>query len=644
VALFGGFQYVPRFEIGGFTVLGDTIGGGTTHNIYSFQPTLTKVLGGGKHQVKIGYDGRSYRENSFGPGHAAGRYDFGTNFTRGPLDNSPGAPIGQEFASFLLGQTTGGLIDRNASRANQVLFHGIFVHNDWKVTQRLTLNLGLRYEYEGGMTERYHRNVRGVDFTSASPIEAQAKAAYAAAPIPQIAPSAFAVKGGYQFLSETDPNVWNGDRNNIQPRIGFAYRLMNKTVLRGGWGIYMVPFVIAGNRQDGFSQSTQIVPTLNAGVSFIANLANPFPNGAQEPPGSREGLGTFMGREIQNNPVNARNGLSQRFEFGVQQELPGRWLVEASYVGNRGYDLTTTTNVNFNPVPQQYLSTRPERDQATIDLLSANVTNPFRGLIPGTGLDGNVTQRQQLLRPFPQFTSITGALYGGSSNYDSAQFKVERRFAQGFTVLMSYTLSDNREMVSFLNQQDSLTGLYEDRLAEANRRHRWVISGIWELPFGRGRHFGNSWNKAVDGVFGGWQVQGIGQLQTGGPLNFDANYLFRGDPATVAISGKPNIDAWFNISGFERNANLQLAQNYRTAPRQFPNVLTQGLNLWDLSVIKHFSITERARLQLRGEFLNAFNRPQFNSPERNPTNSNFGRSTSQQNLPRNVQIGLRFVF
>jgi hypothetical protein len=644
VALFGGFQYVPRFEIGGFTVLGDTIGGGTTHNIYSFQPTLTKVLGGGKHQVKIGYDGRSYRENSFGPGHAAGRYDFGTNFTRGPLDNSPGAPIGQEFASFLLGQTTGGLIDRNASRANQVLFHGIFVHNDWKVTQRLTLNLGLRYEYEGGMTERYHRNVRGVDFTSASPIEAQAKAAYAAAPIPQIAPSAFAVKGGYQFLSETDPNVWNGDRNNIQPRIGFAYRLMNKTVLRGGWGIYMVPFVIAGNRQDGFSQSTQIVPTLNAGVSFIANLANPFPNGAQEPPGSREGLGTFMGREIQNNPVNARNGLSQRFEFGVQQELPGRWLVEASYVGNRGYDLTTTTNVNFNPVPQQYLSTRPERDQATIDLLSANVTNPFRGLIPGTGLDGNVTQRQQLLRPFPQFTSITGALYGGSSNYDSAQFKVERRFAQGFTVLMSYTLSDNREMVSFLNQQDSLTGLYEDRLAEANRRHRWVISGIWELPFGRGRHFGNSWNKAVDGVFGGWQVQGIGQLQTGGPLNFDANYLFRGDPATVAISGKPNIDAWFNISGFERNANLQLAQNYRTAPRQFPNVLTQGLNLWDLSVIKHFSITEHARLQLRGEFLNAFNRPQFNSPERNPTNSNFGRSTSQQNLPRNVQIGLRFVF
>jgi hypothetical protein len=135
---------------------------------------------------------------------------------------------------------------------------------------------------------------------------------------------------------------------------------------------------------------------------------------------------------------------------------------------------------------------------------------------------------------------------------------------------MSYTLSDNMERSSFLNQQDTITGFYEERLAEANRRHRWVISGIWELPFGRGRHFGSGWNKAVDGVLGGWQVTGIGQLQTGGPLNFDANYIYRGDRNAVAISGKPNIDLWFNTSGFERNANLQLAPTIARPRGSFP--------------------------------------------------------------------------
>jgi hypothetical protein len=644
VALFGGAKYVPRFEIGGYSLLGDSIGGGTSHNIYSFQPTLTKVLGGGKHQVKVGYDGRAYRENSFGPGHAAGRYDFGNNFTRGPLDNSPTAPIGQTLASFMLGQPTGGFIDRNASRANQVLYHGIFVQDDWKVSDRLTVNLGFRYEYEGGMTERFNRNTRGFDFLSASPIEAQAKAAYAAAPIPQIPASAFNVKGGYQFLNDESGGVWDGDANNFQPRAGFAYRLHDKTVLRGGWGIYMVPFIIAGGNQHGFSQATNIVPTLDAGLTFVANLSNPFPSGAAEPPGAREGLATFLGRGVTNNPVAARNGLSQRFEFGVQHELPGRWLVEAAYVGNRGYDLTVTGGVAFNGVPQQYLSTSPERDQATIDLLTANVTNPFRGLIPGTGLDGSTTQRQQLLRPHPQFTGIGGAIYGGSSTYNSGQFKAEKRFAQGYTILMSYTISDNREMVSFLNEQDSVSGLYEDRQAGADRRHRWVLSGIWELPFGRGRHWGSSWNGVAEAVVGGWQIQGIGQLQTGGPMNFDANYLFRGDPNSVANDGTFDIDRRFNIDGFERNAARQLSWNYRTAPRQFPGVRGQGLNLWDVSAIKYFQFGERVRLQFRGEFLNAFNHPQFNDPERNPTNSNFGKSTSQQNLPRNIQLGLRLVF
>ncbi len=645
---FSGSRYVPRFEIGQFSVLGDSIGGGTTHNIYSLQPTLTRIVGGGGHQLRFGYDGRSYRENSFGPGHAAGRYDFGTNYTRGPLDNSASAPIGQEFAAFLLGQPTGGFLDRNASRANQVLYQAIFFQDDWKVTDRLTLNLGLRYEYEGGMTERYNRNVRGFDTTSSSPIEAAARAAYTANPIPQISPNDFKVRGGYLFADSKNRGIWKGDANNLQPRFGFAYRVHGTTVVRGGWGVYMVPFVIAGSNQAGFSQATNIVPTLDAGLSFVANLSNPFPNGVQDPPGARDGLATFLGRQVDSVPVDARNAMSQRWEIGVQHELRGRWLIEAAYVGNAGYDLTTGPNISstatnqLDAVPRQYLSTSPERDQAVIDFLTANVPNPFRGLVPGTGLDGATVQRQQLLRPFPQFTSIRTTRYDGSSRYHSFQLKVEKRFSRGFTLLTAYTRSQYKERVSFLNDTDTE---YEERFNSADRAHRLVLSGIWELPFGRGRRWGSSWTGVTDKILGGWQVQGIGQLQTGGPLYFDDNYLFRGDRNSVAIpADQRTVDRWFNIDGFERSTARQLANNIRTAPREFPGVRAQGLNLWDLSAIKAVSIREQVRLQIRGEFLNAFNHPQFSDPNRSATNSNFGRITSQANLPRNVQIGLKLLF
>ncbi len=640
-ALFGSGRYMPRFEIAGFSALGDSIGGGSTHNIYSLQPTLTKIMGGGKHQVRVGYDGRSYRENGYGPGHSAGRYDFGTDFTRGPLDNTPAAPIGQQLAAFMLGLPTGGLIDRNASRSNQSLYQAFFLHDDFKVSSRLTINLGIRYEYEGGLTERYNRNTRDFDFTSANPVEAAAKAAYAQTPIPQLPANAFQVKGGLRFADSSNRSAYNADTNNWQPRAGFAYKVASSTVIRGGWGVYAVPFIIAGVNQSGFSQATNLVPSLDAGLTFVANLANPFPFGVDDPPGASQGLGTFLGRSVNYTPLNAANAMAQRFEIGAQHELPGRWLIDGGYVGNRGYNLTASTNIT-DALPRQFLSTSNERDQATIDLLSANVPNPFRNLIPGTGLNGALASRSQLLRPFPHFTGIGTNRFDGNSTYNSFQLKVEKRFTHGYTLLSSYTLSKFSERASFLNDQDTE---YEDRLNSADRRQRLVMSGIFELPFGRGRKFGSNWSKLLDGAIGGWQAQGIAQFQSGGPLNFDNNYLFRGDRASVLIpSESRTIDRWFNTDGFEKNPARTLGSNYRTAPRQFPGVKAQGLHLWDLSIIKVFPIRESMRLQVRGEFLNAFNHAQFNDPDRTPTSSNFGKSTSQNNLPRNVQIALRLIF
>ncbi|PYQ17087.1 MAG: hypothetical protein DMF80_01990, partial [Acidobacteria bacterium] len=376
-AFFGDASYVPRFEFptnpDTYSNLGDSVGDKRATNVYSVQPTLTRLMG--NHSLRVGYDFRMLRDNSYPSHHPAGRYDFNTDFTRGPLDNSPGQ-FGQQLAAFLLGQPTGGFIDRTASRANQSLYHAGFVQDDWRVSRRLTLNVGLRYEYEGPITERYDRNIRGFDTTISSPIEASARQAYAANPIPEIAAADFKVKGGLTFLDKDHRGFWNADKNNFQPRVGFAFQADDKTVMRGGWGIYSLPVVMenalpstaAGNdgfspfQQQGFSQSTNVVPTLDGGLTFRANLTDPFPDGVTDPPGSSLGPATFLGRDINFSPPDRRNAQNMRWSVGFQRELPGKWVFEAAYVGSRGYDLPVgVTNddrlraVDINAVPRQYL-------------------------------------------------------------------------------------------------------------------------------------------------------------------------------------------------------------------------------------------------------------------------------------------------
>ncbi len=668
-ALFGPESYLPRFRIsidgGPYSPLGDSVGGGTTHNIYTAQSTLTKIAG--RHSLRLGYDFRSYRENSFGAGHAAGLYEFGTIFTRGPLDNSAAAPIGQELASFLLGLTTGGTIDRNAARSSQVLYNGMFVHDDWKLSSRLTLNLGVRYEYEGSPTERYNRQLAGFDATVASPVEAAAKAAYAASPIPELPVSSFQVKGGLLFASDNTRGIWEADKNNVQPRVGFAYKFNDKTVIRGGWGVYAVPFVIDGINQAGFSLATPLVGTTDNGLTSVGTLANPFPTGVLVPAGASLGLSVQLGQGISFRPRDLNNTQAQRWSFGVQREMPGNWLVELQYVGNRGYD--GAVGVALNPIPRRFLSTSPFRDQAMTDLigfLNQAVTNPFRGLIPGTGLNNPTAARSQLLRPFPQFTGVTGIRNDASSRYHSGQIRAEKRFSKGYTALFSYTWSKFLEAGTFLNDTDTE---FERRLSDDDVPHRFVVSGIWELPFGRGRKWGAGWHPVVNAVLGGWQVQGIGQLQFGRPLTI-GNVYYNGDITRLKTDIRSsNFDrsttdtrTVFDTSGFyfndaavqtngvedpakQRNdTRIQLGSNIRTLPSRFARFRGDALNLWDLSVSKNFSFTETIKLQLRGEFLNAFNKVIFNNPNLDPRSTNFGKITGQANLPRDVQIGLKLIF
>ncbi|MGH9801900.1 MAG: TonB-dependent receptor domain-containing protein, partial [Blastocatellia bacterium] len=611
---------------------------------------------------KMGYDFRSYRENSYSAGQAAGRYDFGSNFTRGPLDNSASGAIGQELASFLLGRTTGGLIDRNAARSNQTLYNGMFFHDDWKATSKLTLNLGLRYEYEGATNERYNRNIFTFDQTVASPIEAAAKAAYALSPIAEVPVAGFNAKGGLIFADKDHRSFWDADKNNFQPRIGFAYKWNDKTVLRGGWGLYTVPFVIAGTNQSGFSLSTPIVGSNDNGLTFVSSLATPFPSGVLVPAGASLGLSALLGQGLSFLPRDVNNTQAQRWSFGLQRELPGSWLLDLSYVGNRGYDGVVSTNI-LNATPRKYLSTSLFRDQSQIDassFLATTVTNPFRNLIPGTGLNNATTSRGQLVRPFPEFGTITTIRNDAYSDYHSAQARIERRFSKGYTLLASYTWSKFQVADTFRNESDTE---FERRLSDADIPHRLVISGIWEIPFGRGRKFGANWHRAIDVVAGGWQFQGIGQLQGGRPITI-GNVYYNGDITKLktSINNKGIDNTTFDISGFyftdaavqtngvvdpvkqRADPRISLTTNYRVMPSRFSQFRGDNLNLWDLSVSKNFVFTEKIRLQLRGEFLNAFNTPNFGDPNLSPNSSNFGKITGQNNLARNVQIGLKLIF
>jgi hypothetical protein len=661
---FGSNRYFPHinFNDGSYADLGDSFAGGVTASIYSVQPTWT--LARGNHSFRSGADFRIYREQSQPSVHSAGQYTFARDSSlllTKQLDNSAQATLGQDLAALLLGYPSGGTIDRSADRDNRLAYGGLFFQDDWRVSSKLTLNLGLRWEYEGAPTERLNRNVRGFDPDAELAITAAAQAAYAAGPLPQLPANAFRVRGGLQFASDSNPGTYNPDMNNFQPRIGFAYQVNDKTVMRGGWAIYAVPalFDISGISQPGFSQGTGIVPSLDAGLTIRSTLSNPWPDGVAEPPGSSLGPNTFLGREIArfNDQLDYKNGQSMRWSISMQRELPGQWVFEGAYVASRSYDLTT--DFNANPVPREYLSTSPVRDQATIDFLTANVTNnPFRGLLPGETLSGNA-QRQQLLRPFPQFQNILVRRYDGSSTFDSAQFRLERRFSGGYTVLTSYTWSDFREKASRLNDTDPD---YEERLQETHLPHRLVVNGIWELPFGRGRRWGSDANPIVNALVGNWSVSAIWNWQSGRPNMTMGNVYYNGDITQLKTKYTNNPDQpVFDTSGFYFNdaavmtngqldpvkqrgdQRIRLANNVRTLPSRWDGLRGPRYTNWDMSFVKGFEMG-RVRAQFHIELYNAFNDVFYNNPNLDPTNANFGLVSSQNNLPRNIQIGTKVIF
>jgi hypothetical protein len=606
----------------------------------------------GKHSWKTGLEFRSYREtNTFFANTQTGQFVFDSNWTRGPLDNAPNAPgsLGQSVAAFLLGLPSGGGVTRAPNYAEQSTNWGLFFHDDWRVTNKLTLNLGLRYEYEGPLTERFNRSVRGFDASVVQPFEAAARAAYANSSTPEVPVANFNSRGGLTFagVNGNPRNLFTTPKTNFMPRFGFAYRINQKTVLRGGYGMF---FGFLGQRrgdviQTGFSRVTNFVASQDNGLTFANNLSNPFSSPILDPLGAAGGAQTFLGQSITFFNENPLSPYMQRWQAGFQRELGKGYVLDATYVGNRGTHIEIGQNLNVTP--QRFLSTSPTRDQARIDYLSANLLNPFRGLLPAGAIGaftGVNMARERLLRPYPQFDAVNQSRFDGYSWYHSLQVGIEKRFSQGYTVMGNYTLSKFMQATETY-QADDLRPV--EVISDADRPHRFTLSGIYELPFGKGRQFLATANPFVSRIIGGWQLSGVYSFQSGAPINF-GNIIFNGDINNIRLPGdQQTVERWFNTdAGFNRAAPQQLANNIRTFPLRFGFIRADKINNYDLSVIKNTMIRERMNFQFRAEFLNSMNHKLLPAPNTNVTVAAFGQAvaSNQANYPRRIQLTAKFIF
>ncbi len=685
---FRGYQYIPRFVIFNLDATRNTrsllgsqradFNEGRTRPFMmgAIQPTMTQLMG--NHTMRYGYDYRNTRENFISNGFQGGSFTFDGLFTA-PASNSNTATrqaYGRDVAQFILGLPSASTIDNPQSYSVQSNYHGFFIQDDWRVTQKLTLNLGFRYELEMGLTERFNRIQRGFDLSTPAPVNDAVRAAYAATYNAQTVanrvflndPANFRVVGGIGFADENNRAIWDTDKTNYQPRFGAAYQLNEKTVIRGGFGIFMAPFQIEAPLQAGFSNSTQNPITNNNGATFLYNLTNPFPGGSASllaPQGASLGLLTSIGQALGATdapliPTERRNAKFARMIVGFQRELPGQFVVEGNFVSSWGYDQAVNRNINF--VPRNLLGTDNASADAANTLYTANIANPFRNLLPGTNstlnTDANI-QRVRTFLPFPQFGNVFVQEYNGTNRYNSLQLQGNKRFSRDFSLTMTYTFSRLTERISYLNPSDTEL---ENRISIADRPHRFTFAETWVLPIGRGRMFGKDMHPVLDAVIGGWQVNGTYEWQSGEPFQLNNNLFFEGDLRSLRArvgdstgNGQKygvDIPAIYNVNGpnAPRLYTINATFGLRNVPSTLDNLRNQPYSMANLSLTKNFQMGEGKRLQVRAEAINAFNHPYFgagiglNPGGLTTPNAAFGFVTSQRNNPRDIQLGAKFTF
>jgi len=631
----------PNINVSNYSSLGGVNSDNQqVYMIHEFAFNITNIIGA--HTLRSGLTYRDYLLNNYDLGSSSGSLAFDSTWTRGPLDTSSAAPIGQDMASFLYGLPASGSFPINDNYAEKERYWALYAQDDWKVNTKLTLSLGLRYELPSPLTERFNRSVQGFDPAAALPVASQVLQNYAQNPIPQVPVSQFKVSGGLTFpgVGEASRYLWNGAIHNFMPRIGLAYSLRPTTVLRAGYGIYFVPLGVTNINvnQTGFSSSSAFVASLDNGQTYIANLTNLFPGGFTRALGAAGGASTFLGQGISFFNPYLRNPYMQRWQFAVQRQLPAKVVLELSYVGNRGTRLLASQDLN--PIPRSYLSTSPVRDQATINLLNSQVPNPFYPLLPRTNLAATTVAVSQLLKPYPQFSGVSANMNSGFSWYHALQMRLEKRLSSGLSAQYSFSWSKMMEAISYLNATDLAP---EKVISDQDRTFRSAVTMLYELPLGPGKPW-SSPSNVLSKMMGGWQVQGVYTNQSGQALGFgNAILLCPLDQVSFSRSQR-SVSQWFNTACFNRVSSQQLASNVVTMSTRFSGIRGPGLNNWDISVIKNTQIKERLRVQFTAEGINALNHPQFTTPNTTPTSTAFGQVTGSFAWQRIIEFGMKISF
>jgi outer membrane receptor protein involved in Fe transport len=634
----------PTFGVGG---TGANVGGGfaDTYDAYQWFSTLNKTVG--SHALKFGYDVRRVQFDLLNYLYSSGLYTFGTSsgegWTNGPLDNSSAAGMGQGLAAFELGLPISGEYDHVTGQTNSAWYLAGFFQDDWRVTRRLTLNLGIRYEKETPTTERYNRTTNGFNFTAPNSITAAAEAAYAANPVSGITAAQFTPVGGPIFATSQNPDVYHTSGKNFSPRFGFSWSPGNAgggTVVRGGFGIFYSTIGTDGVQQTGFNAYTQYVATNDGYLTPATTLSNPFPNGLQLQGSAVQGLTANIGQSITFTNPYIKSPYTMRGTLSIQHQLQGNVLLEITYIASRSVHLRE--NESLDNIPRQYLSTSGARNQAVINMLSANVANPFQGLLPGTTLNGSTITEAQLLTPYPQLTGLTEySANNGYSYFDMGAVRAEKRFANGLQFQTNIQLARQMDALTRLNPTDPTMTLH---VSSNDHPLRVLFSGSYELPFGKGKRFLNlngSVGSVVQGIAGGWKLAGVYTYEVGTPLSW-GNVIYYGGNLNYNAR---DVSQGFNTALFNTVSSQQLVDNIRTFPQYFSNLRADSLNNLDSSLAKDFGLRkEGRRIELRFEAFNSLNRCQFSAPNLGPTSLTFATITSQANSPRALQSGIRFVW
>ena len=647
------FGHGPIVQIEGITSPNIATGSNIQEDgdIFSVRPGLTKIRG--RHTLKFGGEVRLNRLRYIAAQSGSGQFDFNRQFTAlNPL-NPEGTGFG--FASFLLGMGSGGFAQAYKVLHSQRLYRAFYIQDNFRVTNKLTLNLGLRYSQDGGLTERDDSLTEFLPGAT-HPLSQQVE--------PQLGRP---LLGRYGLVNSQDrPSRHLRDTYMRQwgPRLGFAYRVTDKTVLRGGYGIFWIPANLShtdGSTDVVNAATTPFVGTIDGSLTPVDLLRDPFPNGIKKPPGRDPGIMDLTGGGfLFANTSEANSAYAQTWNFNIQRELPGDILVDVAYAGNKG------TRIPLRSITLNHIS---DSTRKLGSALFDQVPNPFFGLITDGTLAGPTVAQGQLMTSYPQFDQLElGWVYAGSSIYHSMQMKVEKRFKGGSSILVAYTISktlaDTDTTTDWLDPGGSPGFIAQDpnnRRAERSVTafdvpQRLVASYTLDLPFGRDQRFASNVSGVAGKVISGWAINGVYTLQSGFPMGMSASTNALGGFApgccrpnrtdqSAKITGgraQDRLGQWFNTSAFTDPNPFE----FGNTTRALSDVRSHGINNLDFSLFKntYFGPDDRLNLQFRAEFFNMFNRVRFGFPGRSLGDASFGVVSSQINSPRIAQLALKLIF